>query len=172
VFVYCSYQIPTLSYSPPCACVLNTVLTVVYLAKMDPVWCGREGALPALVPSCCLSCCPPINLLDYSKVDYSNLLDYCISIVIVVNGLLIIMLLLKLLILSLIFFALSWKYPPPPPPPPPPPHPWIPSGQGSVGGAHTPVNPSLVFSGHNAVVIHNWYWWNALFTVTIYKVNT
>ena len=35
VFVYCSYQIPTLSYSPPCACVLNTILTVVYLAQMD-----------------------------------------------------------------------------------------------------------------------------------------
>jgi hypothetical protein len=104
------YQIPTLSYSPPCALVLNTVLTVVYLARMDPAWCGREGggvcALPALVPSCVGRVRrPPINLLDYSKV----LLDYCISIVIVVNSLLIIMLLLKLLILSLIFFALSWK---------------------------------------------------------------
>ena len=100
MFVYCSYQIPTLSYSPPCACVLNTV----YLAHMDPVRCGREGALPALVPSCVGHVAhAPINLLDYSKV----LLDYCISIVIVVNSLLIIMVLLKLLILSLIFFALS-----------------------------------------------------------------
>jgi hypothetical protein len=41
-----------------------------------------EGALPVLVPSCVGHVRrPPINLLDYSKV----LLDYCISIVIVVN---------------------------------------------------------------------------------------
>jgi hypothetical protein len=45
---------------------------------MDPV-CGREGALPALVPSCVSHVRrPPINLLDYSKV----LLDYCIVILV------------------------------------------------------------------------------------------
>jgi hypothetical protein len=72
VFVYCSYQIPTLSYSPPsrwtraCACVLNTVLTVVYLAQMDPV-CGREGALPALVPSCVGHVAHPSTYLTTAK---------------------------------------------------------------------------------------------------------
>ena len=67
MFVYCSYQIPTLSYSPPCACVLNTVLTVVYLAHMDPVRCGREGALPALVPSCVGHVAHPSTYLTTAK---------------------------------------------------------------------------------------------------------
>ena len=109
---------------------------------MDPV-CGREGALPALVPSCVSHVRrPPINLLDYSKV----LLDYCI--VILVNKQFTyhhVITQITHFVSNIFCFIMKI---------PPPLHtlwPWL----GGGGGAHTPLNPSLIFGGHNAVVIHN-----------------